>query len=409
VGPRRQRRGGDRRRHQPGAQPPLPSPGRIAIGLRVTDENGATAEATTQDIVIGNRDPVAKISGPVVAPTGSPVTYSAAGSTDEDGEVVLYEWDFTGDHVKDATTRTPTVQHAFAARGVRTVHVRAVDGDGGRSVEAGLEVRVHAPPAIVVTSTPTAPLTGEAITFDASGPPIPDGSAMTFAWDINGDGTFELDTAGTPTTTRAFPHAGYVRIGVRATDADGGVSVSTHQVLVSGSGAPADGPGNGRYHRRRDRHHVGRRCRRRRPRPARRRGGNRRRRPRSARRRTGGGGCDHRQRAVAVQAYTARLGGAPIQRMKAVRRTGVRLSCESPSAGQCVVEAFLRKGRRTIRLGRASALLTSGRREAVYLKLGTVARRALPRRGDARLVVRGFARDGIGRRVELRRTVLVRR
>ncbi len=117
---------------------------------------------------------------------------------------------------------------------------------------------------------------------------------------------------------------------------------------------------------------------------------------------------------------TAALAGTPLQRLRAVAKSGLKLSCEASFEGRCVLEAFLsradarrlgvdRRARKDVRIGRASALLAAGRPVAVRLRLSAAARRGIGRAKRVRVLVRGFARDGTSRRVELSRVVLVRR
>jgi hypothetical protein len=109
-----------------------------------------------------------------------------------------------------------------------------------------------------------------------------------------------------------------------------------------------------------------------------------------------------------------------MQRLRAVTKSGLKLGCTANFDGRCVLEAYLtradarrlgldRRARRDVRVGRASALLTAGRPAPVALRLSAAARAAIRRGRRVRVIVRGFARDGVSRRVELSRVVLVRR
>ncbi|MBN1808894.1 MAG: PKD domain-containing protein [Planctomycetes bacterium] len=92
---------------------------------------------------VTNRTPAVAVSADYVfVCAGAPVTFTAV-AADPDGTVGRYEWDF-GDGTT-LVTSLPGASHAYAAAGVYTVEVWAVDNDGG---SAGASV------AVTVTSSP---------------------------------------------------------------------------------------------------------------------------------------------------------------------------------------------------------------------------------------------------------------
>jgi probable HAF family extracellular repeat protein len=74
-----------------------------------------------------NFAPVASVSGPNEALTREPVTFTAAGSTDQNGDPVTYTWNF-GDHSRVESGLTVT--HEFKRQGTFTVTVTARDPRG---------------------------------------------------------------------------------------------------------------------------------------------------------------------------------------------------------------------------------------------------------------------------------------
>ncbi|GAF99451.1 unnamed protein product, partial [marine sediment metagenome] len=69
-----------------------------------------------------------------VSPTdpriNEPITLDASGSFDPDGTIVKYEWDFNGDGLYDQATTDPVVTTTFATAGLKSVSLRATDGEG---------------------------------------------------------------------------------------------------------------------------------------------------------------------------------------------------------------------------------------------------------------------------------------
>jgi glucose/arabinose dehydrogenase/PKD repeat protein len=91
------------------------------------------------------------------------------------------------------------------------------------------------PPTAVATATPPsgpAPLT---VQFDGAGSSDPDGSALTYAWDLDGDGQFDDSTAVNPTYT--YVAQALVPVKLRVTDPGGLSGTTTVNVTV---GTPPD-------------------------------------------------------------------------------------------------------------------------------------------------------------------------
>lgn len=131
--------------------------------------------------------PVAELTA--TPPTGEApltVTLDASGSTDEDGDVVAYEWDHGGDGTIDETTTDPVMVRTYDA-GRHRVAVTAIDDDGLRSTPVVVEIRASDPP-VAAAEAPRHAKDGEEVTFDASGSYDPDGHIVTYRFEI-GDGT----------------------------------------------------------------------------------------------------------------------------------------------------------------------------------------------------------------------------
>ena len=90
------------------------------------------------------------------------------------------------------------------------------------------------PSAALSASTRTASV-GDTVEFDASGSTDPDGAVESYKWDLNGDGTFERDTGGDPTTSASFAAPEQVTVTVRVSDDDGKVTDETEILRVQGS------------------------------------------------------------------------------------------------------------------------------------------------------------------------------
>jgi subtilisin-like proprotein convertase family protein len=171
---------------------------------------------------------------------GASVTLDASGSVDPNGNIVKYEWDFDNDGTYDYTSSGPsdnTVAHTFATRGKYPVRLRVTDDASPTPLTATkvVNVSVTTPPVADVQASDTAPLSGDNVTFDASGstdPDLPGSPLDRYEWDLNGDGSFETDTGNVANTSIAYATPGSRTVRVRVTDQDGATDVASVVVDV---------------------------------------------------------------------------------------------------------------------------------------------------------------------------------
>jgi glucose/arabinose dehydrogenase len=96
------------------------------------------------------------------------------------------------------------------------------------------------PPVAVATANPTsgtAPLT---VQFTGSGSSDPDGDALSYSWDLNGDGNYGDSTAANPSFT--YTIAGTFQVTLRVTDAREASSTSAPVTITVGAGNTAPTP-----------------------------------------------------------------------------------------------------------------------------------------------------------------------
>ncbi len=112
------------------------SPGTYTVSLTVTDNNGATDTDTTVAIITGesttpppstNKLPNADAGSDLKVKVGESVHFDASKSTDPDGTITKYSWDF-GDS-RDSDEKEPL--HSYATPGVYKVTLIVTDNNGG--------------------------------------------------------------------------------------------------------------------------------------------------------------------------------------------------------------------------------------------------------------------------------------
>jgi PKD repeat protein len=154
------------------------------------------------------------------------VNFDASESSVPGGTITGYYWDLNGDGVYETSTgATPTVAYTFTTPGVKYVGL-GVEASTGATATAQLMVAVTHPPVARLTS-PTAarevPLT---LTLDASGSSDQDGEVVRYAWDMDGNGSYELDTGPIGQRQVTYSAPGTYTVGVQVTD-DVGASATT--------------------------------------------------------------------------------------------------------------------------------------------------------------------------------------
>ena len=187
--------------------------------------------------------PIASINGPYFTITGSPLSFSSAGSVDPDGTIVSYLWNF-GSGYGTSNTANPVFTYNIPFESTIQISLTVTDNTGNTDT---------ATTTVVVLKTPNSPPLAHAgpaasgaintpLQFNASASSDPDGDNMSYYWEF-GDGSSASGIA----PTHSYGHCGIYNVTLIATDIHNLIGMATTIATVSGSGtdAPTANAGGG--------------------------------------------------------------------------------------------------------------------------------------------------------------------
>jgi glucose/arabinose dehydrogenase/PKD repeat protein len=105
-----------------------------------------------------------------------------------------------------------------------------VDFDGGTIRRLRFSAS-NLPPSAVISATPAsgpAPLT---VQFSGTASSDPEGSPLTYAWDLDGDGQF--NDGASPTASRTYSSPGSVNVGLQVTDVDSATGTAFQSISIA--------------------------------------------------------------------------------------------------------------------------------------------------------------------------------
>ncbi len=228
----------------------------------------------------------------------------------------------------------------------------------------------NAAPSAAISASPTTPASGESVAFSAAGSGDSDGTITNYAWDLDGDGTFETSTGTTTAVSRAYTGPASPTVAVRVTD-DGGLSDSASVGLTVAAPPAQQNPPTGQD-----------------PPPP----------PPPA-------PASPEAPALIAQAATvpAALAGTPTklagptfsapagQRLK--RQKGVKVSASCPGGCRLVLTGTVKVGAKTLKLTKLTRTIASGASAVLTVKV-TDAKALRRARGKARATIKAASTSG---------------
>jgi plastocyanin len=190
------------------------------------------ADMTGTVVVTGAPVPSYTVPSPSFA--GDELTFDGSGTTD-DGTIAKYQWDLDGDGTFETDTgTTASTTRTYAAPASLTTRLRVTDDHGNvRETTRSLSILTRAPSASF-TATPAGVAKNATVSLDAGASAATAGRTIAnYAWDLDGNGSFETDGGTTPTTTTSYVASGTKTIGLQVTDSAADTATTTRTVTVT--------------------------------------------------------------------------------------------------------------------------------------------------------------------------------
>jgi PKD repeat protein len=181
---------------------------------------------------LNNRPPIADAGGPYTVDEGTPLTLSASGSSDPDGDALAFAWDLDGDGAYDDASGV-TAEVAFPDNGTYYVGLKVSDPHGAEDTASATVVASNVAPTVGETSAPLDPI-AVGVLANADAPfSDPGQDSWTTTWDW-GDGTTSSGTVSDFNVhgEHTYETPGVYTLTLTVTDDDGGMGEAIYQFVV---------------------------------------------------------------------------------------------------------------------------------------------------------------------------------
>jgi len=191
--------------------------------------SGCSGEETTPPITT-NQSPTANFTAdPTSGVAPLEVSFNGSNSSDSDGSITSYAWDF-----KDSETGNgETISHTFSSIGSYNVELTVTDDKGAtdsvtKSITVTDPIVSNQSPTASFTADPTSGVAPLEVSFNASNSYDPDGSITSYAWDFK-DG----NTGTGETVNHTFSSIGSYNVKLTVTDDKGATDSTTKTITVT--------------------------------------------------------------------------------------------------------------------------------------------------------------------------------
>jgi sugar lactone lactonase YvrE len=184
-------------------------------------------------LYLTNQPPIAEVGPDRLSSEGETVLFDASASSDPEGEVLTYAWDFDNDGQYDDATGV-TAQHTFTDNGTYIVGLQVTDDYGVSATDIVQITVANVSPTITSITAPVNPIQlGTSVNVSAAftDPGTADTFTAVWTWDdtTTSSGTV---TNRNVTGSHLYTAPGVYTVRLTVTDDDGGAGTSTFQYVV---------------------------------------------------------------------------------------------------------------------------------------------------------------------------------
>ena len=193
------------------------------IEYYAVDNVGNTEAIKTKTFeILKNKPPVASFSYTPSEPTDLDTINFFDNSTDPDGEIVKWHWDFGDGNISEE--RNPT--HKYADDGIYVVTLTVTDNEGATDMITKQISVANSPPTVAITYQPEKPKLKEEITFTSIAKDA-DGDIVNYTWYF-GDGNVSYEK----NPTHVYGKEGNYTVKLIVTDDDGATAQTTVTITI---------------------------------------------------------------------------------------------------------------------------------------------------------------------------------
>ena len=233
------------------------SAGTFYIKVKAVDEHGAVSNwSSTKKVTVtsfggspggggvpSGYSPNAEANGPYTANVDQTITFTAEGSSDVDGTVEYYRWDWTSDGTYDTEwLTTETTTYSYSSEGVYTVTLQVKDDDLRTDTDTA-EVTISSSsssniPPVADANGPYEGIQYQDILFNGSNSSDADGFVKYYRWDFDNDGTYDTEWLVKSTTLHNYSESGVYTVKLQVKDIGGqtDTNLTTANILKDSDG-----------------------------------------------------------------------------------------------------------------------------------------------------------------------------
>ena len=192
-----------------------------------TNDAGQLYTAIDYDGETTNQPPIAELAAtPTSGEAPLAVSFDGSGSSDTDGSIAGYSWDFGDGHVSSGISTS----HTYTSAGTFIAVLTVTDDDGDTdtaSATVTVDEPVNQAPTAAISATTTNGVAPLVVPFDGSGSSDADGSIAGYSWNF-GDGNF----ASGISTSHTYTNAGTFTAVLTVIDDDGAMDSASVAITV---------------------------------------------------------------------------------------------------------------------------------------------------------------------------------